>query len=162
MYSNPKHYSYLPFRKGVGAVIINDKREILVGSRVDLHGDAWQMPQGGIDIENKESEKDAILREVEEETSITRVNLLLGTKELYFYDLPYHSIDKFWNGKYRGQEQRWFLLHFVGDESEININTEVQEFSKWKWIPKEQLLNVVVNFKKPMYAAIFDEFRILL
>ena len=129
------------YRSGVGIMVINKNKEIFVGKRIDNHSDSWQMPQGGIDA--NEDENKAMTRELEEETGITNIRIIAISQTHFYYNLPYNLQKKFWGGKYLGQKQRWYLLEFVGDEASIIVSTEDPEFSEWKWIPVQQLPEVV-------------------
>ncbi len=146
------------YRSGVGIMIINSAKQIFVGKRIDNHSDAWQMPQGGLDA--GESEDDAMLRELKEETGIVKDNVkLLKKSEIhYYYNLPYKLQKKFWGGKYLGQKQRWYLIEFCGDDSAINIKTEDPEFSEWKWVEKDDIVGSIVSFKREMYEDVLKEF----
>jgi len=146
------------YRSGVGIVIINRDKKIFVGKRIDNNSDAWQMPQGGIDA--SESEDDAMIRELKEETGIISDNIRLLSKSQghYYYNLPYKLQKKFWGGKYLGQKQRWYLAEFLGDDSAINIATEDPEFSQWKWVSKQEILSKIVSFKLELYEEVIREF----
>lgn len=150
------------YRSGVGIMIINKNKEIFVGKRIDNHSDAWQMPQGGLDA--GESEDVAMFRELKEETGImdNAVKVVGKSKKYHYYNLPYKLQKKFWGGKYLGQKQKWYLVEFIGEENEINVKTEDPEFSEWKWISKENLLNEIVPFKRDLYEDIIKEFEELL
>lgn len=148
---------YLPYRRGVGMMVLNKKNEVFVGKRLDSKGDIWQMPQGGID--GDETVIEAGLRELSEETNITSVELVAESRNWFYYDVPDFLVDKLWDGKYRGQKQKWLLLKFTGSEREINIATEKAEFEEWKWVSVEALPELVVSFKKTLYGAIVKEFR---
>jgi putative (di)nucleoside polyphosphate hydrolase len=145
------------YRKGVGIMLLNEKKEIFVGKRVRNKSDAWQMPQGGLD--SGEDEQIAAFRELEEETGICDVELVLQSSTHFYYDLPYFLQKKFWGGKYLGQKQRWFLMRFTGDEKKINVKTAEPEFSVHKWVDSKILLNSVVPFKKSLYENIINEFK---
>ena len=149
----------LPYRLGVGLVIINDQLEIFTGRRLD-NTKAWQMPQGGID--NNEIPLEAAYREMYEETGIrkSKVTLLKQTKTWYRYDLPQEIQNKFWGGKFRGQSQKWFLFKFLGTEFDINIQTKDQEFSDWKWAKKAEMLDSIVPFKRSLYQSVLKDFRL--
>lgn len=154
--------STLPYRPCVGIVLINSDGLIFAGQRIDNPGPAWQMPQGGID--KGESPRSAALRELGEETGVTpqHVEILRESSDWHRYDLPADLIGKIWRGRYRGQEQRWFAMRFLGAEADIRIDTDEPEFSRWRWMDKETLLDRIVPFKRDLYAAVFDEFRDLL
>jgi len=149
----------LPYRLGVGLVIINDQLEIFTGRRLD-NTKAWQMPQGGID--NNEIPLEAAYREMYEETGIrkSKVTLLKQTKAWYRYDLPQEIQNKYWGGKFRGQSQKWFLFKFIGTEFDINIETKDQEFSDWKWSKKTEMLDSIVPFKRSLYQSVLKDFHL--
>ena len=155
---NPK-FKNLPYRSNVGIMLINDDGHVFVGQRLDNNQNAWQMPQGGID--GDEDPQSAAYRELLEETGIEQENVkfLATSSKWLLYDLPEDLIPKLWDGKYRGQKQKWFLFKFLGTNRDINISTEHPEFSNWKWIPKENLLKTVVPFKKSVYENVLREFE---
>jgi len=146
------------YRSGVGIMLINQRKEIFVGKRIDNNSDAWQMPQGGIDP--CEDEDVAMFRELREETGITSdaTKIIKKSAGHFYYNLPYKLQKKFWGGKYLGQKQRWYLLEFIGDESIVNLCGETPEFSAWKWIEKDKLTNAIVGFKRPLYRDVIKEF----
>jgi putative (di)nucleoside polyphosphate hydrolase len=145
------------YRSGVGIVVINNDKKIFVGKRIDNHSDAWQMPQGG--LEAGEDEDIAMLRELAEETGIKDVKLLAKSSGYFYYNLPYKLQKKFWGGKFLGQKQRWYLVKFTGEEKSINIATEDQEFSEWKWIEPKEVLSLIVPFKRELYEDVINEFK---
>lgn len=145
------------YRHGVGIMVINRDKKIFVGKRIDNHSDAWQMPQGGIDV--GEDEDKAMVRELLEETGIKDIKTLAKSSKYYYYNLPYKLQKKFWGGKYLGQKQKWYLVEFLGDETTINISTENPEFSEWKWIDKSEIIDVIVSFKKELYLSVINEFK---
>ena len=146
------------YRSGVGVVLINKQKKIFVGKRIDNQSDSWQMPQGGIDV--GEDEDVAMFRELHEETGISSefVKIIKKSDDYFYYDLPYKLQKKFWGGKYLGQRQRWYLLEFLGEDSNINIALQEPEFSEWKWVEKVDLINLIVNFKRELYQQIINEF----
>jgi len=150
-----KDLKNLPYRHGVGMMVFNDKKQIFVGKRID-NQEAWQMPQGGVNKgENVEA---AAKRELYEETGIQSIRIIKKSDKEYIYDLPDHLLGKIWKGKYKGQKQTWYLMKFLGPDSEININQKHPEFNEWKWVSIDELPNLIVNFKKDLYQAVIAEF----
>ena len=150
----------LPLRMGVGIVLLNSENKVFVGKRIDNPGIFWQMPQGGVD--NNEKFLDAALRELNEETSIKSVEIIKEIENWYTYELPSYLLGKIWKGKYKGQKQKWFIMKFVGKEKEINLNTKRPEFLEWKWLEPKNLTKVVVNFKLRVYKKILKEIEKIL
>jgi putative (di)nucleoside polyphosphate hydrolase len=142
----------LPLRSGVGIVVLNKRNKVFVAKRIDNQKNFWQMPQGGVD--KSEDYLAAAYRELEEETSIKNVNLVRELDGLISYELPKNLLGIIWKGKYRGQEQKWFVMKFLGQDSEININTKHPEFCEWKWIDLENITDLVVDFKLHVYEEI--------
>ena len=149
--------STLPLRIGVGVIVLNNKNQVFVGKRKDNPIDKWQMPQGGVD--NNESFIDAMKRELYEETSIKNIQVLKELDGSLKYELPEDLVGKIWKGKYRGQKQKWFITRFTGNEREINLKTKYQEFIDWKWIEKDELPEVIVDFKKEVYQNLLRELK---
>jgi putative (di)nucleoside polyphosphate hydrolase len=140
-------------------MMVNKTGYIFVGQRLDNNQNAWQMPQGGIDA--GEDPETAAYRELLEETGVNQQNVrfLASSSRWLSYDLPEDLIPTLWNGKFRGQKQKWFLFKFLGKDGDINIATEHPEFSKWKWISKKNLLEEIVPFKKSVYENVLKEFK---
>ena len=147
----------LPLRTGVGIVVLNSKNEVFVAKRKDNPIDKWQMPQGGVDT--GEDLQSAMYRELLEETSISHIKIIRVLDYWLEYLLPDNLIGIIWKGKYRGQKQKWFIVRFLGKDSEININTINPEFIEWKWLKIQDLENVVVGFKKKVYKKLQKELR---
>ena len=150
-----KNFSELPLRKGVGIILLNDENKVFVAKRIDNPKNFWQMPQGGID--EGEDYYEAALRELKEETSVVSVKLIQEIDKKLTYILPDHLIGIIWKGKFKGQTQKWFVMRFTGNESEININTKHPEFLDWKWIDLEDLTKIAVNFKLNVYKSLKKE-----
>ena len=150
-----KNKKALPLRLGVGIALLNHEYKVFVGKRIDNPTNSWQMPQGGVN--QNENFLEAAKRELEEETGIKKVELIKELDKWLTYDLPKNLLGKLWNGKYRGQKQKWFIMKFVGKNKEININTKVPEFLDWKWIDPVDLTNVAVDFKLNVYEKIKEE-----
>ena len=147
----------LPLRIGVGAVLLNRNNQVFVGKRKDNPINKWQMPQGGVD--NKEKLVDALKRELYEETSVKSYKIIHELDRWLTYELPENLLGKIWRGKYRGQKQKWFILRFSGEESEINVNTKKPEFLEWKWIDLDMITDVAVDFKSHVYEEIKDKVK---
>jgi len=148
------------YRPGVGVMLLNGERRVWVGQRLDSTLEAWQMPQGGLD--DGEDPLEGALRELEEETGITRdlVEIVARAREELTYDLPEDLIGKVWKQPWRGQRQTWFLARFLGEDDDVNIATPDPEFRAWKWADPAELPALIVPFKKKLYqdiAAAFAE-----
>lgn len=152
------------YRPCVGVMLINRDGLVWVGRRFEKQNDDgvgkwWQMPQGGID--EGEDAAAAALRELEEETAVTSAKVIAEAPGWFHYDLPEHLIGKSWNGKYRGQKQKWFACRFTGDDGEINLAPpgHKQEFDLWKWATMDEVLEIVVPFKKAVYVEVIKALR---
>ncbi|MBT7624571.1 MAG: RNA pyrophosphohydrolase [Flavobacteriaceae bacterium] len=150
-------FKNLPLRSGVGIIVLNQENKIFVAKRIDNPKNFWQMPQGGID--SGEDFLKAAYRELEEETSIKKVNLIQEIEGTTTYELPDHLLGIIWKGKYRGQKQKWFLMRYFGDDSDINIKTKIPEFFEWKWIELELITDVVVDFKLDVYKELKEKIK---
>ena len=150
----------LPLRSGVGIVVLNKENKVFVAKRIDNPKNFWQMPQGGVD-EGEDFLK-AAYRELEEETSIKNVELVKELDGTITYELPDRLLGLIWKGKYRGQKQKWFLMRFVGSDSEINIKTKHPEFLEWKWVELDKITDLVVDFKLHVYKEVKDKVKKIL
>ena len=150
-----KEFSNLPLRNGVGIVLLNNKNKVFVAKRIDNPKNYWQMPQGGVD--RGENYYQAALRELNEETSIKSVSFLKEIDGFISYELPDYLLGIIWRGKYKGQNQKWYLLRFEGSDNEINVKTSKPEFFEWKWINIDDLTKVVVHFKLNVYKKLQGE-----
>ena len=151
------NHKELPLRIGVGIVVLSMNNKVFVGKRKDNPFDKWQMPQGGVDP--NEPLIQAMKRELVEETSIKNIKVLKELDHWLEYELPENLIGKIWKGKYRGQKQKWFVVRFLGNDNEININTKYPEFIDWQWVDVEQLPELIVLFKKHIYEKIAEELK---
>jgi putative (di)nucleoside polyphosphate hydrolase len=143
-------------RRGVGIMLINREGHVFVGQRCDVSDEAWQMPQGGIDP--GEPPRAAAVRELREELGTDNVDVVIGTHDWFSYELPAELLQRIPAPRWRGQTQQWFLMRFRGADEEINVATEHPEFSAWKWVPAEHLLDLIVPFKRELYRRVLKEF----
>jgi putative (di)nucleoside polyphosphate hydrolase len=155
-------FAHLPYRPCAGVMLVNDEGLVFVGQRSDSSSEAWQMPQGGID--KGETADQAALRELGEEAGVSAdlVEIMAQSATEHLYDLPADLIGRMWGGKYRGQRQYWYLVRFLGTDSDINIATEHQEFRAWRWADLDTLPDLIVPFKRDLYAALVAEFGAIL
>ena len=149
--------SPLPYRPGVGIMLLNRDGRVFVAKRIDMISEAWQMPQGGIDEGEKPLE--AAWRELGEEIGTAQAALLAESRGWYSYDLPDALIPKIWDGRFRGQKQKWFAMRFTGTDADINLDTPHPEFSEWQWVERARLPDIIVPFKRDLYQALVEEFR---
>ena len=147
-----KEFQDLPYRSGVGIVVLNKNNKVFVARRIDNPKNFWQMPQGGVD--KNEDFLTAAFRELDEETSIKSVELIKELDGFITYNLPDRLLGIIWKGKYKGQTQKWFVMRFIGEDSEININTKHPEFLEWKWVELREITKLVVNFKLDLYQEV--------
>jgi putative (di)nucleoside polyphosphate hydrolase len=153
----PRTIADLPYRPCVGIMLLNHRGEVFAAQRVDQRGEAWQMPQGGID--SGETPRDAAFRELHEEIGTANAEVLAESAAWHRYDLPPHLVPKVWGGKYRGQTQRWFALLFRGSDSEIDLEAHHPEFRSWCWVNIDRLPTLIVPFKRDVYSKVIAEFR---
>lgn len=146
----------LPYRRGVGIMLLNAESRVFVARRNDMRSEAWQMPQGGIDA--GESPIDAAWREMGEEIGTRRATLLAESRDWLRYDLPLELVPELWSGRFRGQEQKWFAFRFAGHDADIDIATAHAEFLAWRWIDMAALPEVIVPFKRRLYRDLLAEF----
>ena len=154
-----KNNNELPLRIGVGIVLLNSNNKVFVGKRIDNPKNFWQMPQGG--VEKNEDFLKAAKRELEEETAIKSVKVIKKLNGWLEYNLPKDLLGKIWQGKYRGQKQKWFIMKFEGKNEEINVKTKNPEFLDWKWIDPSKLAVVAVDFKVDIYKKLNEEINFL-
>ena len=155
-----ERFKNLPFRKGVGIIVLNKHDKIFVAKRIDNPKNFWQMPQGGVD--EGEDFLSAAYRELEEETSIKKVELIKEIDETTTYELPSQLLGIIWKGKFKGQKQKWFLMRYLGNDNEININTNKPEFLEWKWIDLDMITDVVVDFKLEVYKILQKKIKMII
>jgi len=153
---SPEEIARLPYRPCVGIMLIDRGGRVFVAQRINTPGEAWQMPQGGID--EGESPRRAALRELHEEIGTDKAEVLAESRNWWRYDLPAELVPRRWGGRYRGQEQKWFALRFLGTDADIDIATEVPEFRAWRWAELAELADIIVPFKRHIYREIIAEF----
>ena len=146
----------LPYRPCVGIMLLNENNKVFVAKRIDTMVEAWQMPQGGID--EGEAPQTAAFREMKEEIGTNNAKIIKEHDGWLNYDLPNHLLGKVWKGKYRGQSMKWYLMRYLGQDSDIDLETHQPEFSTWKWIDMSELPNAIVEFKQPLYAQLVQDF----
>ncbi len=144
------------YRRGVGIMLLNHQNEVFVGQRADAQGDAWQTPQGGID--DDEQPREAAFRELKEEIGTDKAQIIAESKTWLRYDLP-PDLRQRWDNRWRGQQQKWFVMRFQGVDADINVATEHREFSAWKWVSIEHLPDLIVSFKRQLYLDLLQELR---
>ncbi|PHS77511.1 MAG: RNA pyrophosphohydrolase [Rhodospirillaceae bacterium] len=148
----------LPYRLGVGAVLFNAEGQVFVAKRIDTPGDAWQMPQGGIDKD--EDPRQAIWRELKEEIGTNNAEIISESPEWLTYELPKAVQKTVWKGRYRGQKQKWYALRYLGDDSDIDLTADKHpEFSTWKWADFETIPDLIIEFKRDLYQDIVATFK---
>jgi putative (di)nucleoside polyphosphate hydrolase len=154
----PEEIADLPYRPCVGIMLVNPRGHVFVAQRKDRDTDAWQMPQGGVD--KGENCRDAALRELEEETSVSSqmVTVEAESEGLIRYDIPHALVPNIWKGRYRGQEQKWYLMRYHGLDNQIDLATETPEFTAWQWMKADELVDNIVPFKREVYEQVLAEF----
>ena len=150
-------FKNLPLRTGVGIVVLNKKNKVFVAKRIDNPKNFWQMPQGGVD--KGESFLNAAYRELEEETGMKNLEFIKEIEGTMTYELPEHLLGIIWKGKYKGQKQKWFLMRYLGNDNDININTNNPEFLEWKWIDLNEITEIVVDFKLHVYKELKEKIK---
>ena len=148
-----------PYRPCVGVMLLNTRGHVFVGNRIDMLGENWQMPQGGID--EGETPRDAALRELEEEAGTRKAEIIAESLEWFSYDLPEVVSRQRWGGRFRGQTQRWFVMRFIGEDREIRLNRHKAEFSAWRWVPMGDLERLIAPLKRGVYRRVICEFSYL-
>lgn len=159
----------LPYRPCVGVMLLNTEGMVFVGRRSERKGASegegqwWQMPQGGVDP--GETAEEAARRELWEETGVRRAAFIAQTEDWLLYDLPPELVGVAWQGRFRGQKQMWFAARFEGTESEVDLRPRPDhkaEFDAWRWVPVAELPDLVVPFKREVYAAVVAAFAPLI
>jgi putative (di)nucleoside polyphosphate hydrolase len=137
-------------------MLVNGAGLLFIGERAGPFLNAWQMPQGGIDP--GEEPRAAAWRELREEIGTNRAELIAESQYWYAYDLPPEMIPARWDGRFRGQSQKWFGFGFTGTDQDIDIAGQEPEFARWRWARPEEVLRLAVEFKRPIYQAVLEEF----
>lgn len=152
--TSPASDSAIGYRRGVGIMLLSERNRVFVGQRADTREDAWQMPQGGID--DDEEPREAAFRELREEIGTDNAQVVAESKTWLRYDLPPELRER-WKNRWRGQQQKWFVMRFQGNDSDINVATEHPEFTAWKWVPAGELVDIIVSFKRRLYLDLLQE-----
>ena len=149
------------YRRGVGIMLLSSQNLVFAARRIDTEQEAWQMPQGGID--NGEAPQVAAMRELNEEIGTNDVDVIGESKEWLSYDFPENLARTLWGGQYHGQSQIWYAMRFQGRDQDIDLGSSGRpEFSDWRWMIPADVLNAIVKFKRPLYEAVFKEFKTIL
>lgn len=141
-------------------MLLNSDGLVFAGQRINMQSDIWQMPQGGVD--KGEAPGAAALRELAEETGVSAVEVIGESRDWHRYDLPPELLGRVWRGRYRGQEQKWFAMRFLGTDAEIDLDAHEAEFRSWQWMEADQLVRQILPFKRAVYAAVAEEFAPLI
>jgi putative (di)nucleoside polyphosphate hydrolase len=149
-------YEQRPYRPCVGIFLLNNDGFVFAGRRIDSRAEAWQMPQGGIDA--GESPLQACMREMREEIGTNTAEFISQHDDWLYYDIPLPLANRLWQGRYKGQKQKWIALRFTGDNSDINIATKEPEFCEWKWLSPHDLVDLAVPFKRDVYQDVLAAF----
>lgn len=144
------------YRSGVGIILLNRRGEVFVGRRNDVDGEAWQLPQGGID--GDESPRDAASRELREEIGTDKAEVIAESRGWFSYDVPADLARKAWGGRWKGQRQKWFVMSFRGEDADIELSSEHAEFDAWKWVRPSELPALAAPFKRKLYEKLVGEF----
>ena len=155
-----------PYRPNVGVALFNASGQVLIGRRfrdegpeIILPGLEWQMPQGGID--GSENPREAVLRELWEETGVVHADYL-GETDWLTYDFPPYDGPPHRLAGFRGQRQKWFALRFTGRDAEVDPltarNGQPPEFDQWRWESLSRMAELVVPFRREVYLAVAETF----
>ena len=147
------------YRPGIGIMLLNARGDVFVARRTDVQGEAWQMPQGGIDAE--ESPREAAMRELKEEIGTNHVEIIAESARWLTYDVPEEFARKAWAGRWKGQRQKWFVMLFKGADSDIDFGGSHPEFNAWRWVPVNELAELAVSFKRQLYLDVIGEFPMI-
>jgi putative (di)nucleoside polyphosphate hydrolase len=157
----------LPYRPCVGIVLLNDTGQVWIGRRcqhIIEDPENWQMPQGGIDPD--EDPAKAAIRELAEETGTDKAEIISEAAVWHHYDLPVDMLGVALKGQYRGQRQKWFAMRFTGADSDFNIHAPAgghePEFDEWRWADADEVLGLIIPFKRSVYQSVLEEFGPLL
>src|SRR5579864_1056286 len=144
------------YRPGVGIMLLDTGNRVFVARRIDIVGENWQMPQGGID--DGETPRQAALRELKEEIGTDKADILAESRGWLRYEVPGEASRNLWGGRYRGQIQKWFAMRFTGRDQDVDLATAHPEFDAWRWIQPAELPALIVSFKRQLYLDVLAEF----
>ena len=156
-----------PYRPNVGIALFNVSGQVLIGRRfrddgpeIILPGLEWQMPQGGIDAH--ENPREAVMRELWEETGVCNASYLDETDWLTYEFPPFDGPPSHRLARFRGQRQKWFALRFVGRDGDIDPltprNGQPAEFDQWRWERLDRVADLVVPFRRDVYRTVAQRF----
>lgn len=149
------------YRPNVAMVVLNSKNKVLICRRTNTK--TWQFPQGGVD--NNENLEKAMYRELLEEVGLRKddVQYIGESDDTIIYDIPKTIRSKVLGGKFKGQEQKWFLLRIKNDDHEIRLDYEAfPEFDTFEWVSFWQPIDRIVDFKREAYRKALSELRFLI
>jgi putative (di)nucleoside polyphosphate hydrolase len=147
------------YRDCVGIMLVNRRGQVLVGRRADMPATpAWQMPQGGID--GGETPRQAAMRELAEEIGTAKAEIVAESQGWLSYDFPAEVAGERWDGRFRGQRQKWFLMRFCGCAADFNpcSGSDHAEFDAFRWIEPAELPDLIVPFKREVYIEVLRQF----
>ncbi len=145
------------YRPNVAAIVLSSsypaKCEIFIASRIDVE-DAWQFPQGGID--KGETPKEALFRELKEEIGTNDIDIIAQYPDWVSYDFPQSVANRM--APFDGQTQKYFLVK-LKKGAKVDINTEIPEFSNYKFVKTEKLNDYITFFKRTVYKKVLKYFK---
>ena len=150
-------------RPNVALLILNRKRELFLGERLDEPGH-WQFPQGGVDQGSSLDEN--ALRELKEETGIDPTScrlvgyLSIVNQYLWSEDRKRGLCDAELR-PYVGQSQKFCVILFQGEDSEIRLDRHLPiEFQQWRWCPRDEVISLTSIVRRSGYERALEELEV--